>query len=158
MATTRSPRILAVHAAIALAILTGMGCQGANTVMGLPNEGGGGGNGGGSGNQPPAVSNLTGTWEGSMRPKGCNGNFPVTAQITQTGNALSGTLTQRGCIETFGRLNFTGTYQNGLIDGTTTGDSPGSIHGEVTGTTLSLHAYSNGFDMGPITLHSDKWD
>ena len=68
---------------------------------------------------PPTLSNLTGDWEGTMTPKGCQGDYRVTAQITQTGNAATGRLVQSGCIETFGVLDFTGTFQDGVLDGTT---------------------------------------
>jgi len=155
MTSPRRLRIAAVHAsAVVFTVLAG--CHDADTVTGVPMT---------RTTTPtptpapgPTLSNLTGFWEGTMQPKGCSGAFPVIAEITQTGNAVTGRLAQTGCVETFAVLDFTGTFQAGILEGTVTGESTGTIRGSLAGTTLGIHVYvktalAPSFDLGPIKLH-----
>jgi hypothetical protein len=101
-----------------------------------------------------SIPNIDGSWRGTMAPKGCSGSFPVSATFSQDGSSVTGRLEQKGCIETFGTLYFTGKWENGKLSGTTTGlDFPGGLTGTLTGGTLSLDPYtSSGFHLGLILL------
>ena len=114
-----------------------VGCPGSDPVTGPPRT----------------DSEIAGTWLGTRAPRGCNGNFPATATFNQAGTTVTGKLTQDGCIETFGTPNFTGRFENGKLSGTTTGEFPGGLTGELAGGTLTLDPYtSSGFHLGLMVL------
>jgi hypothetical protein len=142
----------------ALALLAGIGsaCHDANNVTGLrPNQPTAVPVPTATPTPPPAsLSNISGSWHGTMDARGCSGQIPASAEFRQSGTSVTGTVKQVGCIETFSELDFSGTYVNGKLTGTTTGpDFPGTMTGELSGTTLQLRPYtSNGFLLGTITL------